>query len=184
VTTFLEPITGGGAHIYLSVLPFSPRGSSMYQHFQPKYQNSMSVQNGEMIWWPRRLLQLQGHQDWVDCVAFSPNGKHIVSGSHDKTIHIWDAETGQSLIGPLEGHQHSVNSVAFSPDGKHIVSGSSDYTLCAWDAETGQRLIGPLKAHQEWARSAGFSSDGKHIVSGSDDKTICIWDAQTGQCLI
>ena len=69
---------------------------------------------------------LEGHKDRVCAVAFSPDGKHIVSGSYDKTIWLWDAETGEMLQPPLEGHENSVWSVAFSPDGKCIVSGSYD----------------------------------------------------------
>ena len=59
-------------------------------------------------------------------VAFSPDGKKIVSGSYDKTIRVWDAETGKEIIPPLEEHSGTVSSIAFSPDGKKIVSGSSD----------------------------------------------------------
>jgi WD40 repeat protein len=99
--------------------------------------------------WPRLLFLCRGHQESVGSVAFSPDGKHIVSGSEDETIRIWDADTGQSLMGPLEGHQDSVWSVAFSPDGKRIVSGSEDKTIRIWDADTGQSLMGPLEGHQD-----------------------------------
>jgi WD40 repeat protein len=67
-------------------------------------------------------------------VAFSPDGKRIVSGSRDKTVRLWDAQTGQPIGQPLQGHGESVNSVAFSPDGKRIVSGSTDKTVRLWDA--------------------------------------------------
>ena len=67
---------------------------------------------------------LQGHTDSVSSVAFSPDGRHIVSGSFDKTIRVWDVQTGGQVGNPLQGHTSSVNSVAFSPDGRHIVSGS------------------------------------------------------------
>jgi WD40 repeat protein len=83
---------------------------------------------------------LEGHEDWVRSVAFSPDGKHIVSESGDHTIQLWDAETGDMLQPPLEGHEGWVLSVAFSPDGKCIVSGSDDKTIRLWDAETGELL--------------------------------------------
>src|SRR5258708_33953069 len=67
-----------------------------------------------------------GHTQLVQCVAYSPNGRHIVSGSFDNTIRIWDAETGAAVGVPLTGHTSGVNSVACSPDGRHIVSGSFD----------------------------------------------------------
>jgi WD40 repeat protein len=69
---------------------------------------------------------LEGHTDRVRSVAYSPDGQHIISGSDDKTIRIWNAETGSAVGKPLEGHTHWVRSVAYSPDGRHIISGSSD----------------------------------------------------------
>ncbi|KIL53895.1 hypothetical protein M378DRAFT_93416, partial [Amanita muscaria Koide BX008] len=66
---------------------------------------------------------------------FSPDGKRIASGSHDKTICIWDVETGEQVTNPLKGHTGYVRSVAFSPDGKRIASGSNDKTIYVWDAE-------------------------------------------------
>ena len=69
---------------------------------------------------------LEGHTDWVTSVAFSPDGKDIVSGSWDKTIRMWDAQTGNLVSDPFEGHTDEVTSVAFSPDRKYIVSGSCD----------------------------------------------------------
>ncbi len=71
----------------------------------------------------------------VLAVAFSPDGKQIVSGSYDKTIRIWDATTGETVAGPLEGHTEGVHSVAYSPDGKHIVSGSYDKTIRIWNTK-------------------------------------------------
>jgi WD40 repeat protein len=86
-------------------------------------------------------------------VAFSPDGKHIVSGSSDKTIRLWDAETGEMLQPPLEGHEDWVLAVAFSPDGKHIVSGSSDKTIRLWDAGTGEMLQPPFEGHEDSGQS-------------------------------
>ena len=67
---------------------------------------------------------LEGHLDWVQSVAFSPDGKHIVSGSADHTIQLWDTQTRDILQPPLEGYEDQLQSVAFSPDSKPIVSGS------------------------------------------------------------
>lgn len=73
----------------------------------------------------------------VNSVAFSPDGKCLASGSNEKTIRIWDAETGVLTSGLLEGHVHWVESVVFSPDGKRVASGSSDNTIRIWNAQTG-----------------------------------------------
>ena len=78
-------------------------------------------------WSEKCFLRIADHSV-VKSVAFSPDGRHIVSGSHDKTVRVWDAQTGQIAMDPLEGHNHLVTSVAFSADGRHIVSGSHDKT--------------------------------------------------------
>ena len=114
-------------------------------------------------------------------VAFSPDGERIVSGSCDKTVRLWDADTGQPIGQPLTGHTDEVNSVAFSPDGTRIVSGSDDNTVRVWDADTGQPIGQPLTGHTDEVNSVAFSPDGTRIVSGSGDKTVRLWDADTGQ---
>ena len=64
----------------------------------------------------------KGHKDWVNSVAFSPDGTMIASGSNDDTIKLWNLEG--RLLQTFEGHKHIVNSVAFSPDGTMIASSS------------------------------------------------------------
>src|SRR5258706_682496 len=122
---------------------------------------------------------LGGHTGVVGHVAYSPDGRHIISGSYDKTIRIWNVETGVAVGKPLQGHKGQVFSVAYSPDGRHIISGSRDKTIRIWDAETGAAVGKPLEGHTDWVRSVAYSPDGQHIISGSDDKTIRIWSAET-----
>ena len=112
-------------------------------------------------------------------VAFSPDGRHIVSGSSDNTVHIWNVATGQSEA-ELKGHSSWVNSVVFSPDGSHVVSGSKDNTMCIWNVATGESEA-ELKGHSYWVNSVAFSPDGSCVVSGSGDNTVCIWNVATGQ---
>ncbi|KAJ6598791.1 WD40-repeat-containing domain protein, partial [Mycena sp. CBHHK59/15] len=116
--------------------------------------------------------------------AFSPDGKHIVSGSSDQTVRVWDAESGEALGAPFEGHTHWVTSVAFSPDGKHIVSGSNDRTIRVWDAESREVLRAPFEGHTDSVTSVAFSPNGKHIVSSSRDRTVRVWDAESGEALV
>ena len=121
----------------------------------------------------------RGHTESVRSVAFSPDGKRIVSGSWDNTLKVWDATSGQETL-TLKGHTNSVFSVAFSPDGKRIVSGSWDNTLKVWDATSGQETL-TLKGHTNSVFSVAFSPDGKRIVSGSWDQSLKVWDATSGQ---
>ena len=80
----------------------------------------------------QEILTLNGRSGRVWSVCFSLDGKRIFSGSDDKTVKVWDAESGQEQL-TRTGHSDSVNSVSFSPDGKRIVSGSSDNTVKVWD---------------------------------------------------
>ncbi|KAF7333125.1 WD40 repeat-like protein [Mycena venus] len=116
-------------------------------------------------------------------VAFSPDGKQVVSSSADHTVRIWDVATGEALGASLEGHTGAVFSVAFSPDGKQIVSGSRDQPVRIWDVATGEAVGAPLEGHTNWVRSVAFSPDGKQIVSGSGDQTVHIWDVATREAV-
>ncbi|MEQ9622173.1 toll/interleukin-1 receptor domain-containing protein, partial [Coleofasciculus chthonoplastes] len=124
----------------------------------------------------RERNRLQEHKGWVWSVAFSPNGKTIVSGSADGTIRLSDRD-GNPLTEPFQGHEGEVFSVAFSPNGKTIVSGSNDGTIRLWDNQ-GNPISQPFKGHQEPVNSVAFSPNGKTIVSGSNDGTIRLWDNQ------
>lgn len=64
--------------------------------------------------------------------AVTPDGRHVVSGSNDYTLRVWDLATGETKE-TLQGHTSSVIAVAVTPDGRHVVSGSYDYTLRVWD---------------------------------------------------
>jgi WD40 repeat protein len=139
-----------------------------------------------------KLLDIQTGQEFA--VAYSNNSpfskytalttklssdrKILATGSADKTVKLWDFQTGQELKTFL-GHSEVVISIAFSPDGKLLASGSSDETIKLWDIASGQ-AIKTIKGHAGDVLSVAFSSDGKIIVSGSEDRTIKLWDVASG----
>lgn len=131
----------------------------------------------------RCVQTLQGHSDWVNCVAISPDGEILVSGSRDKTIKVWQLSTGK-ILQTLAGHTSFVFSVTISPDGQTLASGSEDTTIKLWQLGTGRqvRTLGNwFSGHSHWVSSVAISPDGQMLVSGSDDKTIKLWRLSKGR---
>jgi tetratricopeptide (TPR) repeat protein len=117
------------------------------------------------------------HSDFVRCVAFSPDGKLIVTGSANEA-RLWDAATGLPIGKPLV-HSDMVVSLGFSPDGQAILTGSWDNSARLWDATTGNPIGRPL-AQSGFVSSAVFSPDGRTILIGCSDHTARLWDFATG----
>jgi len=122
----------------------------------------------------KELLSFGRQKDTVLSVAFSPDGRTVLSGSSDQTLILWQIATGKELR-DFRGHLNRVTSVAFSPDGRTALSGSADNTLKLWDVATGRDLH-TLTGHSSGVNSVAFSPDGRAALSGSTDKTLKLWD--------
>ena len=130
---------------------------------------------------PELIRTLTGHGDWVNAVALSPDGRHALSGSEDRTLRYWDLRTGQ-LLRTFAGHEAGVKAVAMSRDGRHALSASGDRTVKLWDLETGQ-IVHTLVAHDDGVSAVAISQGARRALSGSRDRTLRLWDLQTGQLL-
>ena len=127
----------------------------------------------------REYNRLEGHDKDVTSVSFSPDSKTLASASFDKTIKLWNVETGEE-IRTLKGHNILVSSVSFSPDGEKLVSGGGDSIIKLWDIKTGE-VIHTLKGHNDLVYDVSFSPDGNTLASASFDETIKLWNVKTGQ---
>ncbi|HLP91794.1 MAG TPA: WD40 repeat domain-containing protein [Nostocaceae cyanobacterium] len=119
------------------------------------------------------LHTLTGHAHIVGSLAISADNKMLISGSRDKTVKIWDLETGV-LIRTLTGHREGVNAIALSPSEQIIASGSADQTIKMWHLPTGESLA-TFTGHVNTVTALAFTTSGDMLVSSSLDKTIKIW---------
>ncbi|KAF5330212.1 hypothetical protein D9611_010557 [Ephemerocybe angulata] len=175
---FQTPISHSVPHLYLSALPCYAAIKKSNQASFPEFKAVPTVHHQPLG--GRQVLTVDAATSSFS-VAFSPDSKYFASGGYDEAVRIFNAQTGQMVVGPFKGHTRSVNSVAFSPDGKKVASGSDDKTVRVWDAQTAQPVMNPCIGHTGGVNSVEFSPNGRYIASGSKDKTVRIWDAQTGQ---
>jgi WD40 repeat protein len=122
---------------------------------------------------------LSGHTNRLIGVAFHPDNIRLASSSCDRTIKLWDSNTGH-CINTLHGHQSWVWSVAFSPDGNLLASGSYDHTTKLWDTNTGTCLHTFERDCTGAVQQVKFSPDGRWLASCGYPHTIQLWDPQTG----
>ncbi len=157
----------------------------------------------------RLHLVLRRHTKSVTSVAFSPEGRRVISGSEDNTLKVWDAVTGKELL-TLNDEPGGDGCVVFSPDGQRIISHNGrDLSTRVWDAATGKKILeirhvafSAISPDASWEfdshletvwdaaigketlrpKSVAFRKDGRRVVSASwVGNTVKVWDATTGQ---
>ncbi|XP_076662060.1 notchless protein homolog 1 [Halictus rubicundus] len=129
------------------------------------------------LWKPEKetkpIARMTGHQQLINDVKFSPDGRIIASASFDKSIKLWESNTGK-YIASLRGHVQAVYSIAWSADSRLLVSGSADSTLKVWNMKT-KKLCQDLPGHADEVFAVDWSPDGLRVASGGKDKVLRLW---------
>ena len=132
---------------------------------------------------PGLTMTLRGHKEAVYAIAFTSDGKQIVTGSGDPSIKVWQADTGKEFkaFAGANGHTGLVLSLVLSPDGTQIASGAADNSLRVWDFPTSKHLREFALA--TGSRSVAVSPDGLRVAGGSDAGAVRIWTTADGKQL-
>jgi len=114
--------------------------------------------------------QLEGHGRRVRSVAFSPDGRRLVSGGNEGTLFVWDVHR-RKPIWSHRGHEGPAREVTFSPDGTVVASSGADQTVRVWTAEAGELVLHSTR-HEGEVMSLAFSPDGALLASSGADKIV------------
>ncbi|MDY7012229.1 MAG: WD40 repeat domain-containing protein [Cyanobacteriota bacterium] len=112
------------------------------------------------------------HRGKIGTLVFTPDGRRFISGSDDRTVKVWDANSNR-LLYTLTGHTGRITAIAVHPNGQFLASASRD-GIRLWDLNGG-RLIQHWFAHTDWVESLAFSPNGRFLASGGFDRTIKVW---------
>ncbi len=170
---------GGGAVPYW--VAFSPDGSRI----AVANTGGNRIEGWASIWdavTGQLLLTLPRQNAYVNSVAFSPDGKRIVTTSDDQTARIWDANNGKELL-TLSGQTTNVANAAYSPDGTRLATAMGNRQVKVLDAATGRELL-TLAGHSGGIFTVAFSPDGAHIVTASRDGTAKVWNVSPSRELL
>jgi WD40 repeat protein len=119
------------------------------------------------------VVTLKGHTGTVWCLAWTKDGKTLISGSSDCSIRTWNTTNWQQTA-VLNDHTGGVYGIAISPNDRILASVSDDKTARLWNLDNGQPISSPLQ-HADEVNCVSFSAGGKRLATGCDDKNAYIW---------
>jgi len=123
------------------------------------------------------LATLEGHSDWISCLAVCGQESAFFTGCWDKTVKKWDLKTG-ALLATLQGHSDSTTFLAACEQEGALLTGSVDKTVKNWDLKT-VALLATLESHSERISCLAVCGQEGALFPGSCDKTVKKWDLKT-----
>jgi WD40 repeat protein len=158
-------------------LALSPDGKS----FLTGHDNDQALRLGD-VQTGKEIAAFVGHTAGIQAVAFSPDGKQVLSGGKDQTIRLWDVATRRELRS-FANVADTTRALAFSSDGKQVLSGhqsAGDGLLRLWDVQTGKE-VRRFKGHSREVTGIFFLPGGRNFLSASMDGTVREWELATGK---
>jgi WD40 repeat protein/serine/threonine protein kinase len=124
---------------------------------------------------------IEGVNRAITAVAFTPDGRFVLSGGEDGSITLWDVESGEP-IRQFTGHADIITQILLNREGTQVLTSSLDRAAILWNFEDGQ-LLRRFTGHLGGVNGVDFNSNETAIVTGANDSRIFIWDIETGQAL-
>ncbi|KAG1818444.1 quinon protein alcohol dehydrogenase-like superfamily [Suillus subaureus] len=171
--TIVGPIETGHEDVFIVI--YSPDMIMFVTSGYDSWPNHGNTECAVKIWNAKTgvlVATLKGHTDLVVCLAWTPNGKTLISGSVDSSIRTWNTS---NQIAVLDGHTESVYGIAISPNGHVLTSASRDKTARLWNLNDNQPISSPLN-YANTITVMSFSADGKLLATCCDDKSMYTWD--------
>jgi serine/threonine protein kinase len=162
--------------------------TTVWIRFAPDSNSMVTVGYGQQaaILWDigsgKRLVGLEdGHTDFVNAAAFSPDSSKVATVSDDRTVRLWDAKTGKPGA-PLKAHDRPVFCVAFSPNGERLATGSGDGTIVVWDVARGTAIKPEFEAG-DGVNFVGWTRDERIVLKTFYD-CVTVWDPSVNKSVV
>lgn len=124
------------------------------------------------------IRRFVGHTSSATALAFTPDGRMILSGSNDTTLRLWYVNSAAETL-RIQNNE-GIESAVYSPDETTALAGLRGLDAVLWDLESGEE-IRRLVGHEDYPRSVAFTPDGTRAVTGSLDGTLIVWDVASGE---